>query len=206
MSARKTTQPSGFAGASSVSSVTTPAPPSPVGDGSAARVDGSAATHAVASRRAGEALEALRNDYRDAPLDVSFRHLTGPLPADDLTHSLYPYPARLVRHIPRLLTRAPQLVPEGATVIDPFCGSGTVLLEAMSAGHHAVGVDANPLAALVASVKTTVIDGDTLIAAGQVLAARAKAERRRDLNRPDFRSVLQARMEHDEQEVFAGDA
>ena len=26
------------------------------------------------------------------------------------------------------------------------------------------------------------------------------------LNRPDFRSVLQARMEHDEQEVFAGDA
>ena len=28
----------------------------------------------------------------------------------------------------------------------------------------------------------------------------------RYLNRPDFRSVLQARMEHDEQEVFAGDA
>lgn len=28
----------------------------------------------------------------------------------------------------------------------------------------------------------------------------------RELNRPDFRSVLQARMEHDEQEVFAGDA
>ncbi len=26
------------------------------------------------------------------------------------------------------------------------------------------------------------------------------------VNRPDFRSVLQARMEHDEQEVFAGDA
>ncbi|MBG9886986.1 hypothetical protein ABE10_10600, partial [Bacillus toyonensis] len=26
------------------------------------------------------------------------------------------------------------------------------------------------------------------------------------LNRPDFRSVLQARMEHDEQEVLAGDA
>ena len=26
------------------------------------------------------------------------------------------------------------------------------------------------------------------------------------LNRPDFRSVLQVRMEHDEQEVFAGDA
>ena len=28
----------------------------------------------------------------------------------------------------------------------------------------------------------------------------------RYVNRPDFRSVLQARMEHDEQEVFAGDA
>ena len=28
----------------------------------------------------------------------------------------------------------------------------------------------------------------------------------RNMNRPDFRSVLQARMELDEQEVFAGDA
>lgn len=43
----------------------------------------------------------------------------------------------------------------GSTVLDPFCGSGTVLLEAVLAGHWAYGLDCDPLARLVAKVKTT---------------------------------------------------
>ncbi|WP_410591064.1 DNA-methyltransferase [Amycolatopsis sp. lyj-23] len=31
-----------------------------------------------------------------------------------------------------------------ATVLDPFCGSGTSLVAALSAGHRAIGVDLNP--------------------------------------------------------------
>jgi SAM-dependent methyltransferase len=42
----------------------------------------------------------------------------------------------------------------GARVVDPFCGSGTVLVEAMLAGARATGVDASPLAQLVSRVKT----------------------------------------------------
>src|SRR5690606_26595199 len=37
-------------------------------------------------------------------------------------------------------------------------------------------------------------------------SSRLRMPRRCRLNRPDFRSVLQVRMEHHEQEVFAGDA
>jgi hypothetical protein len=39
-------------------------------------------------------------------------------------------------------------------VLDPFCGSGTVLVEAMIAGRPAVGTDLNPLAVRLAQCKT----------------------------------------------------
>jgi site-specific DNA-methyltransferase (cytosine-N4-specific) len=43
----------------------------------------------------------------------------------------------------------------GDTVADIFCGSGTTLLEALQLKRNAVGVDANPLAALISRAKTT---------------------------------------------------
>jgi SAM-dependent methyltransferase len=51
-----------------------------------------------------------------------------------------------------LLHRA-ELVP-GATVLDPFCGSGTTLVEARVAGLRAVGCELLPPSALAARVKT----------------------------------------------------
>jgi hypothetical protein len=47
---------------------------------------------------------------------------------------------------------------------------------------------------------------DELAAAGIPVTVTCGVLQIARLNRPDFRSVLQARMEHDEQEVFAGDA
>jgi tRNA G10 N-methylase Trm11 len=43
-------------------------------------------------------------------------------------------------------------------ILDPFCGSGTVLVEAMASGRVAVGVDASPLAILIAKVRSTLLD------------------------------------------------
>ncbi|HUJ77558.1 MAG TPA: DNA methyltransferase, partial [Thermoplasmata archaeon] len=45
-------------------------------------------------------------------------------------------------------------IPAGATVLDPFAGSGTTLVEARRAGFAAVGVELLPPAALAARVKT----------------------------------------------------
>ncbi|MFQ5694940.1 MAG: DNA methyltransferase, partial [Terriglobia bacterium] len=39
------------------------------------------------------------------------------------------------------------------TVLDPFAGVGTTLVETVRAGHHAVGFEINPYAALAARVK-----------------------------------------------------
>ncbi len=45
----------------------------------------------------------------------------------------------------------------GAWVLDPFCGSGTTLLEAGHIGWNAVGVDLNPLAVQIAAAKIAAV-------------------------------------------------
>ena len=68
----------------------------------------------------------------------------------DEVHDLHPYPAKFIGDIPAAaLTLAS---PEG-TVVDPFCGVGTTLVEAVRAGRSAIGVDLNPIATTVARSK-----------------------------------------------------
>lgn len=69
-------------------------------------------------------------------------------------HEIHSYPARFIPQIPRELIR---LFHPGdkSLVFDPFCGSGTTLVEAVAAGVPAIGVDINPLAILIAKVKIT---------------------------------------------------
>lgn len=72
------------------------------------------------------------------------------------THSIHPYPAMMIPQIAgRLITqyRKPHLV-----VLDPFCGSGSVLLEAFIRGYHSYGIDINPLSLLISKVKVTPIN------------------------------------------------
>lgn len=73
-----------------------------------------------------------------------------------LTHSLHPYAAKFIPQIPNALIQ--ELSSIGETVLDPFCGSGTTLVEAMRLGRQAVGVDANPLACLISRAKTAQLD------------------------------------------------
>ncbi len=72
-----------------------------------------------------------------------------------LTHSIHPYPAKFIPQIPNALIQ--ELSSVGETVADIFCGSGTTLLEALQLKRNAIGIDANPLAALISQAKTTLI-------------------------------------------------
>lgn len=90
------------------------------------------------------------------PVEVDFRALLPQMArAERATHAMHAYPAKLLRHIPALFAAAPQLSAPGELLLDPFCGSGTVLVEAQLAGRRALGVDTNPLARLLSRVKTT---------------------------------------------------
>ena len=70
-----------------------------------------------------------------------------------LTHSLHPYPAKFPPQLPRtILSKFGENV---QTVLDPFCGSGTTLVEARLQGYNAIGVDVNGLSSLLSKVKAT---------------------------------------------------
>lgn len=79
---------------------------------------------------------------------------------NDLTHGLHPYPAKMVPHIARELIR--RYSNPGSLVYDPFCGSGTTLVEASLARRRGLGIDLNPLAILLTRVKTTPLNPDSL--------------------------------------------
>lgn len=70
----------------------------------------------------------------------------------DHVHGFHSYPARL--HPLTAAGLIESLVPGRGTVADPFCGCGTVLVEARRLGKKAVGVDLNPLAVRLSRFKT----------------------------------------------------
>ncbi len=69
---------------------------------------------------------------------------------DRWTHGFHTYPAGLHPDAAASLIEA---FP-GHRVLDPFCGGGTVLVEARAAGREAFGQDVSPIALLVASTRT----------------------------------------------------
>jgi DNA modification methylase len=99
---------------------------------------------------------------------------------DELTHGFHAYTARMHPAIARTIVRA--IGETGDIVADPFCGSGTVVLEAMIAGRRALGIDLNPLAIRVAEVKCDLRDAasrkrflKTLEEVGERSEARVRA-------------------------------
>ncbi len=66
---------------------------------------------------------------------------------------LHPYPAKFISDIPwTVLNILP--IPTGSVVLDPFCGSGSTLVESQRRGIASVGIDLNPIACLISRVKT----------------------------------------------------
>jgi hypothetical protein len=94
-------------------------------------------------------------------------------------HGFHSYAARLHPDIARRAIEA--LSQPGDLVLDPFCGSGTVLVEALLAGRRAAGVDASPLAIALSRLKTTPLaepERTALVTAATTIAEGADARRR----------------------------
>ncbi|MCC6748869.1 MAG: hypothetical protein IT371_14520 [Deltaproteobacteria bacterium] len=70
---------------------------------------------------------------------------------DRYTHGFHTYPARMHPHTAGRLVRL--VAAPGELILDPFCGSGTVLLEALLAERRAIGRDLSPLAVRLARLR-----------------------------------------------------
>ncbi len=121
-------------------------------------------------------LEELRRTYKRTgqSVEINFREVVDWVRlGDQLTHQIHPYPAKLLPNIAHFFVSASSLHKRGRKILDPFCGSGTVALEASLAGAMPYVADANPLALLIAKVKTTPFDVTALRAIAKKIVARA---------------------------------
>jgi len=87
--------------------------------------------------------------------DWSFSHLSR-AETKEVTHSYHQYPAKFVPQLARELIK--NYTGEGELIWDPFCGSGSLNVEAFRNNRHSIGTDINPTAVLISRVKTTPLD------------------------------------------------
>ena len=73
------------------------------------------------------------------------------------THGFHKYPAKFIPHIPYWAIKKFTGQEHGKLILDPFCGSGTTLVEASLSGYNSIGIDIDPLSILISKVKTTKI-------------------------------------------------
>ncbi|KRC36591.1 MULTISPECIES: DNA methyltransferase [unclassified Lysobacter] len=116
--------------------------------------------------------------------------------------SIHPYPAKFIADIPYALMSTLPLA-KGSVVLDPFSGSGTTLLSAQRLGMRSIGIDVNPIACMIARVKTGKTPVDLLEAADRVCsrAARNSSPRRWDIPnldhwfKPDIQNAISSLLE-----------
>ncbi|MDE0553363.1 MAG: DNA methyltransferase, partial [Candidatus Poribacteria bacterium] len=87
--------------------------------------------------------------YRDKTWDLQNAN------TKEYTHCFRTYPAMMIPQIARKLLKAYGV--EGGWLLDPYCGTGTSLVEASLFGMHSVGCDINPLVRLIATAKSAPI-------------------------------------------------
>jgi DNA modification methylase len=110
---------------------------------------------------------------------------------DQAAHNWYrfvlSYPPHLVRHILERFDLRP-----GQRVLDPFCGTGTTLVECQKMGIDSTGMDAHPMAYFASQVKTNWrIDADAFTACAERVADEALAQLERDgiIDDPIFKTL-----------------
>lgn len=88
---------------------------------------------------------------RTTPLPVSQLLQLPEAKTARLSHYLFRYPAKF--HPPVIRTLLERFTSDGDTVLDPFVGSGTMLVEAATINRNGIGLDVDPVAVAVARAK-----------------------------------------------------
>lgn len=104
-------------------------------------------------------------------------------------HRAFRYPAKFHPPVARALVE--RYSSPGEHVLDPFCGSGTLLVEGAIAGRHTTGHDVDPLAVFISSAKLATYDVAELThlwltMEKTVLQLKALRDKRLDLKHVDL--------------------
>jgi SAM-dependent methyltransferase len=118
------------------------------------------------------------------PIPVSFRDLVPWIRMGErASHHIHTYPAKLLPQIAHFFLATTKLVGRDESVLDPFGGTATVALETILSGRNALYADVNPLARLIAKVKTRPVDlGDLEVS---FISVKTNFIRNRSRRRPN---------------------
>ena len=94
------------------------------------------------------------------------------------SHYLFRFPAKF--HPPVAKALIERYSEPGDLVLDPFCGSGTLLIEAAILGRNAIGSDIDPVAVFVATVKSHRLNVSSLESSAARLLSSIRSMRRPD--------------------------
>lgn len=95
-----------------------------------------------------------------------------------LTHYTFRYPAKF--HIPVARALIHRYTNRSDICLDPFNGSGTLVVEALASKRYAIGLDVDPLAVFVSRVKSTRISPDILEESTKVFLSYIQKELSQD--------------------------
>jgi DNA modification methylase len=84
------------------------------------------------------------------------------------THNYYKYPARFAPTFVRTVIQ--QFSSPGDTILDPFLGGGTTVVEGLALNRRVIGIDLNPIAVFVSKVKSTPLRDHQLALASAFLS------------------------------------
>ena len=111
-------------------------------------------------------------------------------PIHDWYRFVLSYPPHLVREYLQRFD-----VTSNSTVLDPFCGTGTTLVECKKLGIGSVGIEPNPIASFASGVKTNwAVDAQALGRWSDEIASQA--ERCLASSRPAFSETQVAELSH----------
>ncbi len=100
-------------------------------------------------------------------------------------HRIHPYKGKFIPqlveyflddHIDEFKTQV--IFQEGDLILDPFCGSGTTLVQANELGMHAVGIDVSAFNSLICNLKLAKINSVELLQAAKVVGEAIASSKR----------------------------
>ena len=83
----------------------------------------------------------------------------------NLTHGLHRFAAKYIPRIPGWVLD--EFATKDDVVLDPFCGSGTTLVEALTHCNTSIGIDCDPMACMITNAKTAAIKHERIQELGQ---------------------------------------
>jgi len=86
-------------------------------------------------------------------------------------------------------------VEKGQLILDPFCGTGTTLVQATKRGIHSIGIDASPFSCFVSSVKTNrLLDAEKMLDCFPAIRAEFERSRRNFTNTETYKYLKESGM------------